>query len=241
MERTVYRPGTDEIDSRRSGPRARANGDRAASMQVFHRSTNTIARVSVFGAVFFLALLLWLFDALNRSPYTTQQGIARVQPVQFSHKHHVGAMGLDCRYCHSTVERAAYANIPPTKTCMNCHAQIWNQIAGARARSRELAHGPVDRLGQGLRPARLRLLQPLDPRRQGRRLRDLPRAHRPDAARLAASDAADVLVPRLPPEPGEESAPARSGLHDGIRARGQRRGDWAGVSGTSTTSGPPSS
>jgi hypothetical protein len=70
----------------------------AAMGQIFHRSTNTISRVSVFGAVFFLALLLWLFDALNRSPYTTLQGIARVQPVQFSHQHHAGAMGIDCRY-----------------------------------------------------------------------------------------------------------------------------------------------
>ena len=95
--------------------------------QIFHRSTNTFSRVSVFGAVFFLGLLLWLFDAVNRSPYITQQGIARVQPVQFSHQHHVGAMGIDCRYCHTTVERAAFANIPPTKTCMNCHSQIWNQ------------------------------------------------------------------------------------------------------------------
>ena len=95
--------------------------------QIFHRSTNTVSRVSVFGAVFFLALLLWLFDAVNRSPYVTQQDVARVQPVQFSHQHHVGAMGIDCRYCHTTVERAAFANIPPTKTCMNCHSQIWTQ------------------------------------------------------------------------------------------------------------------
>jgi len=96
-------------------------------MQIFHRSTNTISRVSIFGAVFFLALLLWLFDALNRSPYTTRQGVTRVQPVQFSHQHHVGSMGIDCRYCHTTVEKAAFANIPPTKTCMNCHSQIWAQ------------------------------------------------------------------------------------------------------------------
>ena len=95
--------------------------------QIFHRSTNTISRVSVFGVVFFVALLLWLFDVVNRSPYVTQQGIARVQPVQFSHQHHVGAMGIDCRYCHTSVEKAAFANIPPTKTCMNCHSQIWKQ------------------------------------------------------------------------------------------------------------------
>jgi hypothetical protein len=96
-------------------------------MQIFHRSTNTISRVSVFGAVFFVAFLGWLMDAVNRSPYVTQQHVARVQPVQFSHAHHVGGMGLDCRYCHTTVERSAFANIPPTKTCMNCHSQIWNQ------------------------------------------------------------------------------------------------------------------
>ena len=95
--------------------------------QIFHRSTNTVSRVSVFGFVFFVALLLWLGDAVNRSPYVTQQGVPRVQPVQFSHQHHVGAMGIDCRYCHTSVEKAAFANIPPTKTCMNCHSQIWDQ------------------------------------------------------------------------------------------------------------------
>jgi hypothetical protein len=56
----------------------------------------------------------------------TQAGVARDQPVPFSHQHHVGGMGLDCRYCHTSVERSAVAGIPPTKTCMNCHAQIWN-------------------------------------------------------------------------------------------------------------------
>ncbi|MFN2387574.1 MAG: cytochrome c3 family protein [Thermoanaerobaculia bacterium] len=94
-------------------------------MQIFHRSTNTISRVSLFGAVFFLAFLGWLFGAIQRSPYVTQQGVAREQPVQFSHQHHVGAVGIDCRYCHTTVETSSFAGIPPTKTCMNCHSQIW--------------------------------------------------------------------------------------------------------------------
>ena len=94
-------------------------------MQIFHRSTNTISRVSLFGAVFFLAFLGWLFGAIQRSPYVTQEGVAREQPVQFSHQHHVGAIGIDCRYCHTTVETSAFAGIPPTKTCMNCHSQIW--------------------------------------------------------------------------------------------------------------------
>jgi Cytochrome c7 and related cytochrome c len=93
--------------------------------QVFHRSTNTISRVSIFGAVFFLAGLGWLLDTVSRSSYVTQAGVARAQPVQFSHKHHVGGEGFDCRYCHTSVETSAFAGIPPTKTCMNCHSQIW--------------------------------------------------------------------------------------------------------------------
>jgi Cytochrome c7 and related cytochrome c/Class III cytochrome C family len=96
-------------------------------MQIFHRSTNFLSRVSIFGAVFFIALLLWLFYDLEASPYTTQQNISREQPVQFSHAHHVGAIGIDCRYCHTSVESAAFAGVPPTKTCMNCHSQIWAQ------------------------------------------------------------------------------------------------------------------
>ena len=63
---------------------------------------------------------------INRSGYVTQAGVPREQPVPFSHQHHVGGIGLDCRYCHTTVETAAFANIPPTKTCMNCHSQIWS-------------------------------------------------------------------------------------------------------------------
>jgi hypothetical protein len=94
--------------------------------QIFHRSTNTYSKVSIFGAVFILGFLLWLFGAWSRSSWATQAGVAREQPVPFSHAHHVGDVGLDCRYCHTTVEISDFANIPPTKTCMNCHSQIWN-------------------------------------------------------------------------------------------------------------------
>src|SRR5258707_12487598 len=94
--------------------------------QIFHRSTNTYSKVSIFGAVFFLGFLLWLFGAWSRSSWVTQAGVARDQPVPFSHAHHVGDVGLDCRYCHTSVEKSSFANIPPTKTCMNCHSQIWN-------------------------------------------------------------------------------------------------------------------
>jgi hypothetical protein len=95
-------------------------------MQIFHHSTNTLAKVSIFGALVAAGLGLWLVLEINRSPYVTNAGVARIQPVQFSHQHHVGGLGLDCRYCHTSVETAAVAGIPPTKTCMNCHSQIWS-------------------------------------------------------------------------------------------------------------------
>ncbi len=93
--------------------------------QIFRPSTNTFARLSIFGAVFLLAVLAWVVLAVNRSPYVTEAGVVRRQPVPFSHKHHVSGIGIDCRYCHTSVEESAVAGIPPTKTCMNCHTQIW--------------------------------------------------------------------------------------------------------------------
>jgi hypothetical protein len=95
--------------------------------QIFHRSTNTLSRVSIFGAAFMGAAGLWLILEINRSPYVTRAFEAREQPVPFSHAHHVGGIGIDCRYCHTSVDRSAVAGIPPTKTCMNCHSQIWSQ------------------------------------------------------------------------------------------------------------------
>src|SRR5689334_4490504 len=94
-------------------------------MQIFHASTNTIAKLSIFGGLFIVAGLLFLILGVQRSSYVTQEGVAREQPVQFSHAHHVGGIGIDCRYCHTSVEQSSFANIPPTKTCMNCHSQIW--------------------------------------------------------------------------------------------------------------------
>jgi hypothetical protein len=94
--------------------------------QIFHHSTNTLSKLSIFGALFLAAGTLWLVLEINRSPYVTQAGVAREQPVPFSHAHHVAGMGIDCRYCHSSVETSATAGIPPTKTCMNCHSQIWS-------------------------------------------------------------------------------------------------------------------
>jgi formamidopyrimidine-DNA glycosylase len=94
-------------------------------MQIFHRSTNTISRATIYGAVFLVSALLWALLELQRSPYITYAKVVRPQPVPFSHQHHVGGLGIDCRYCHTSVEKSSFAGIPPTKTCMNCHSQIW--------------------------------------------------------------------------------------------------------------------
>ncbi len=93
--------------------------------QVFDRSSNALARASlVLTGLIVIALGVGL-NSLQRSPWVTRQGQRPDQPVPFSHKHHVEGLGLQCQYCHQQVEKAAYAGIPPTKTCINCHAQIW--------------------------------------------------------------------------------------------------------------------
>jgi len=94
--------------------------------QIFHRSTNYIARISILGGVFIVAGLGWVLSVLNRSAYNTGAGVTIKQPIPFSHEHHVSGLGIDCRYCHTSVETAAYAGIPPTTTCYNCHKLIWN-------------------------------------------------------------------------------------------------------------------
>jgi hypothetical protein len=97
--------------------------------QIFHHSTNTIARVSIYGAVIVLLALGLILDVVNNSSYVTEVHNARPQPVPFSHKHHAGELGLDCRYCHTSVEVSSSAGMPPTQTCMTCHSQIWTNAA----------------------------------------------------------------------------------------------------------------
>ena len=95
--------------------------------QIFNRHANIYSRLSILAAVGFAAVLGGVVGLLNLSGYNTNQDVFVEQPIQFSHAHHVGGEGIDCRYCHTSVEESAFANIPPTKTCMNCHSQIWAQ------------------------------------------------------------------------------------------------------------------
>lgn len=97
--------------------------------QFFSRTANAIFRLTLLGIVLAIAVVAWIGALVVRSPYETMQDVPRNQPVPFSHAHHAGGLGIDCRYCHTSVENSSFANIPATKICMNCHSQMW-AVAG---------------------------------------------------------------------------------------------------------------
>lgn len=103
--------------------------------QIFHPSINSISKLSIVGALLGVLTLGAVGYGINL--YWGQKLYVQVeQPVQFSHKHHVGDDGIDCRYCHTSVEKSAYAGMPPTQTCMSCHSQLWSdspELAPVRA------------------------------------------------------------------------------------------------------------
>ena len=92
--------------------------------QIFHPSINVLARLSLLLVILLLAGFSWLGFYVASSPFVTEVGVAKAQAVPYSHQLHVGQLGLDCRYCHSSVETSNTASIPPTSTCMGCHAQV---------------------------------------------------------------------------------------------------------------------
>jgi hypothetical protein len=94
--------------------------------QIFRRSANTLSKVSLFGVLSLVGGLILLAMVLGRSAYVTRANEYVEQPIQFSHLHHVTDDGIDCRYCHTSVETSPFAGIPPTKTCMNCHSQLFS-------------------------------------------------------------------------------------------------------------------
>ena len=93
--------------------------------QIFQRSANTLSKLSLFGVLSLVGGLILLMMLLGRSSYVTRANEFVEQPIQFSHLHHVTDDGIDCRYCHTSVETSPFAGIPPTKTCMNCHSQLF--------------------------------------------------------------------------------------------------------------------
>lgn len=93
--------------------------------QIFHPRANPLVPVVLVGVALGLLAAAALAIAFGSSPYATGAGYVPEQPVPFSHEHHVSGLGIDCRYCHDTVEESSFAGVPSTQTCMTCHSQIW--------------------------------------------------------------------------------------------------------------------
>lgn len=93
--------------------------------QIFKPKANSIARASVLGLAMGPVVLFYAGSTISRSPANTKADVPLNQPVPFSHKHHAFELGIDCRYCHTSVEKSKTAGIPATEICMSCHSQIW--------------------------------------------------------------------------------------------------------------------
>ncbi len=93
--------------------------------QIFNRGANNVAKISIVVVILLGGVAFFVYTQIARSSYLTGRYDEKQQPVQFSHKHHVGDDGIDCRYCHTAVETSYSAGIPPTQTCMNCHNELW--------------------------------------------------------------------------------------------------------------------
>ena len=140
------------------------DADADTMSQLFHRHSNIYSRLSIAALGVFAVGLGAVIGLLHLGSFYTNQDVYVAQPVQFSHAHHVGGLDIDCRYCHTSVEESAFANIPPTKTCMNCHSQIWSNapiLEPVRASFRDNTRLAVDARP---RSARLRVLQSQHPR-----------------------------------------------------------------------------
>jgi len=118
----------EHCEARRHSPSCSSGGRLRDMSAIFRPWTNTAAKVSLAllggGVVGALTLLL----VYIRSPLNTDENLQVEQPVEFDHRHHVADDGIDCRYCHASVEKAPSAGIPSTSTCMNCHSQLWNRV-----------------------------------------------------------------------------------------------------------------
>jgi hypothetical protein len=93
--------------------------------QLFKARSNAIAKLTLIGVPLLVVGASVTLFAFARSDFWTRVDVPIEQPVPFSHKHHVADDGIDCRYCHTSVENSSFAGIPPTETCMTCHSQIW--------------------------------------------------------------------------------------------------------------------
>lgn len=93
--------------------------------QIFGPRSNTVSRIVLWSAAILPWIAIYVGMTYSRSPYNTKVHVALDQPIPFSHKHHVDQLGIDCRFCHTSVEKSSFAGFPTTQVCMTCHSQIW--------------------------------------------------------------------------------------------------------------------
>ena len=185
--------------------------------QLFSRNANTIARLSLLAAVGGVAAVACYGYWIAESPYETRQDVPREQPVPFSHEHHVGGLGIDCRYCHTTVETSSFANIPATKICMNCHSQMW-AVAADLSPCAELPIRQVDPVDARARSSGLCLFRPQYSCEPGNGMFHLSWPGGPYAFNLAGGTVADGMVSGLSPESREIRPAARPGVRHELQA-----------------------
>ncbi len=109
--------------------------------QIFSRAADTYLRLVLIALALGTGGVLLAAGGWVRSDYLTRESLPPAQPVPFSHRHHVGQLGIDCRYCHGSVETAASAGFPPTHTCMTCHSQLWTNAGVLDPVRQSLASG----------------------------------------------------------------------------------------------------
>lgn len=109
--------------------------------QLFPPYATSLARVALASVVAVPAGIIGLLILLQVTPHATRQNLVVEQPIQFSHEHHVSGLGLDCRYCHTSVEHSHFASVPPTHTCMTCHSQLWTNAEILAPVRKSLAEG----------------------------------------------------------------------------------------------------
>src|SRR5258708_34058230 len=97
--------------------------------QLFHRSANSISKISIVGGVIVLGSIIVAPYALDRGSFNSDTTVVKDQPVPFSHKHHITDDGIDCPYCPTSVETSALAGLPPPDVCTRRHPPIWDHPA----------------------------------------------------------------------------------------------------------------
>lgn len=109
--------------------------------QLFPARSNSIAKLSILLIIVIIALIVGVLVWYTHSPALTKVGVAIPQPVAFPHSFHIAVLDLNCRYCHAGVDQTAFADLPPTETCMSCHSQVGLTLASLQPVRDSYANG----------------------------------------------------------------------------------------------------